>query len=39
MGSKTAPSDGFPCGFNIVSCLGPLHEANQGMGLCRRQAY
>ena len=34
MGSRTAPSGGFPCGFNIVSRLGPLHEAGQKVGLC-----
>ena len=25
--SRTAPSCGFPCGFNIVGRLWPLHEA------------
>ena len=32
-GSKTAPSGGFPCGFNTVGRLRPLHEAG------RRWAY
>ena len=27
MGCRTAPSGGFPCSFNIVGRLGPLHEA------------
>ena len=25
-GSRTAPSSRFPCGFNIVGRLEPLHE-------------
>ena len=34
---KTAPSDGFPCDFNVVCRLGPFHEAGQAVGLhgCR----
>ena len=38
-GSRTAPSGGFQCSFNIVGRLGPLHEASQAMGLRRRRAY
>ena len=38
-GSRSAPSGGFPCGFNIVGLLGLLHEAGQAMGLHGRQAY
>ena len=38
-GSRTAPSGGFPCGFNIVGRLGLLHEAGQTMGLRGRRAY
>ena len=38
MGSRTAPSGGFLCGFNIVGRLGPLHEAGQAVGLCGRRA-
>ena len=36
-GSKTAPSGGFPCDFNTVARLEPLHEAGQAVGLhgCR----
>ena len=33
-GSRTTPSDGFLCGFNIVGRLGPLNEVGQAMGLC-----
>ena len=32
-GSRTAPSSGFPCDFNIVGRLGPLHEAGHVVGL------
>ena len=32
-GSRTAPSGGFPCGFNIVGRLWPLHEAGHAVGL------
>ena len=32
MGSRTAFSGGFPCGFNIVGRLGPLHEAGHIVG-------
>ena len=39
MGSRTASSGGFLCGFNIVGRLGPLHEAGQAVGLHRRRAY
>ena len=39
MGSRTAPSGGFPYGFNIVGHLGSLHEAGQEVGLCGRRAY
>ena len=39
MGSRTAPFDGFPCGFNIVGRLGPLHEAGQAVGLRGRRSY
>ena len=28
-GSRTAPSGGFPCGFNTVNRLRPLHKACQ----------
>ena len=35
MGSRTAPSGGFPYGFNTVGCLGPLHEAGAGNGPAR----
>ena len=38
-GLRTAPSCGFPCGFNIVGCLGPLHEAGQAVGQRRLRAY
>ena len=38
-GSRTASSGGFPCDFNIVGHLGPLHEAGHIMGLRRRGAY
>ena len=38
MGSRTAPSGGFLCGFNIVGPFGPLHEAGQAVGLRRRWA-
>ena len=38
-GSRTAPSGGFLCGFNIVGHLGPIHEAGQAMGLRGRRAY
>ena len=37
--SRTAPFGGFPCDFTIVGRLGPLHEAGNAMGLCRRRAY
>ena len=33
MGFGTALSGGFPCGFNTVGCLGPLHEVGQAVGL------
>ena len=26
-GSRTLPYGWFPCGFNMVGCLGQLHEA------------
>ena len=39
MGSRTAPFGGFPCGFNTVGRLGPLHEAGQAVGLHGRRAY
>ena len=39
MGSRTAPSSGFRCGFNTVGRLGPLHEAGQAVGLRGRRAY
>ena len=29
----TAPSGGFPCGFNIVGRLEPLHEVGKVVGL------
>ena len=29
MGFGTALSGGFPCGFNTVGHLGPLHEVGQ----------
>ena len=32
-GSRTAPSGGFPCGFNTVGRLRPLHEVGQAVGL------
>ena len=35
MGFGTALSGGFPCGFNTVGRLGPLHEARQAVGLRR----
>ena len=38
-GSRTVPSGGFLCGFNIVGCLGLLHEAGQVVGLRGRRAY
>ena len=38
-GSRTAPSGGFLCGFNIVDRLGPLHEAGQAVDLRGRRAY
>ena len=38
-GSKTAPSGGFPCDFNTVARLEPLHEAGQAVGLHRCRAY
>ena len=38
-GSRTAPSGGFLCGFNIVGCLRPLHEAGKVMGLRGRRTY
>ena len=33
MGFGTALSGGFPCGFNTVGRLGPLHEVGQAVGL------
>ena len=39
MSSRIAPSGGFPCGFNIVGRLRPLHEVGHAMGLRGRQAY
>ena len=39
MGSRTAPSSGFPCGFNTMGRLVPLHEAGQEVGLRERRAY
>ena len=39
MGSRTASSGGFLCRFNIVGCLGPLHEVGQAVGLRGRRAY
>ena len=33
MGFGTALSGGFPCGFNIVGRLEPLHEVGQAVGL------
>ena len=36
MGSKTTPSSQFPCGFNIMGCLGPLHVAGQALRLLIR---
>ena len=38
-GSKTAPSGGFPCDFNTVGRLEPLHEAGQAVGLHGCRAY
>ena len=38
-GSKTAPSGGFPCDFNTVGRLEPLHEVGQAMGLHGCRAY
>ena len=38
MGSRTALSGGFLCGFNIVGPFGLLHEAGQEVGLRRRWA-
>ena len=38
-GSRTAPSSGFPCDFNIVGRLGPHHEVGQAVGLRGRRAY
>ena len=35
-GSKTAPSRGFLCDFNIVGRLGPLHDAGHKVGLPAR---
>ena len=37
--SRTAPSRGFPCGFNTVGRLEPLHEAGQAVGLRGHRAY
>ena len=37
-GSRTAPSSRFPCGFNIVGRLGPLHEAGHAGGMHGRRA-
>ena len=39
MGYRIASSDWFPCGFNIVGFLGPLHEAGQAVGLHGQWAY
>ena len=39
MGSRTALSSGFLCGFNIVGRLGPLHDASQAVGLRGCPAY
>ena len=39
MGSRTASSGEFPCGFNIVGRLGSLHEAGQAMGLRGHRAH
>ena len=39
MGFRTALSGGFPCGFSVISHLGPLHEVDLAMGLCGRWAY
>ena len=36
---RTVPSGGFPCGFSVVSRLGPLHEAGQAVGLRGCRAY
>ena len=36
-GSRTTPSGGFLCGFNIVGRFGPLHEAGQAVGLRGRR--
>ena len=38
-GSRIAPSGGFSCGFNIVGCLGTLHEEGHVVGLRRRRTY
>ena len=38
-GSMTAPSSGFPCGFNIVDRLGQLHEVGYAVGLHGHRAY
>ena len=39
MGSRTALSSGFLCGFNTVGRLGLLHEAGQAMGMRGRRTY
>ena len=34
MGFWSALAGGFPCGFNTVGRLEPLHEVGQAVGLC-----